>query len=346
MVGSPGQVGVACGTVKVAVKKAGMGEKAKNVVKARGLRAFLPCFLIILAMLCPACDNVPMVADDLEAARQAVAGHNWLLAERLLERFLAVEDDSDRRWKAWQQLLVVINSGVREPRATIEYLEAMLVEYADDDRRCKLVLESLGQLLEQLRQIERAADVWSTYIGLGGLAPEEMVNGYRHLAAMEFARKRSEAGEESLAQCLAQPFEGDGKNAGKKGEFAKTMCMYDLADHYSASERWQEAVDICHQILDSLPADENGQDRKDPNEVPGQEEGQLPVLQGLFSQGKLGETKGRIRGLTGYLLADSLEQLGRQQEALAMFEQVRQYYPNQRVVENRIDGLKRKMKRK
>lgn len=306
--------------------------------------------ILFLASLLAACDQTPVLGDDLAAARQAVAGNNWLLAERLLERFLAAETDSDKRWQAWQQLLVVINSGVREPRATLEYLESMLVEYADDDRRCKLVLEHTGQLLEQMRQFDKAADVWSTYIGLGGLSPEELVKGYRHLAAMEFARRRPDAGEEALAQCLAQPFEDSGQ---PNGQNAKIYCMYDLADHYSAVERWKEVSDICYQILESLPPEKaeteksaSDQDHGPLSFVSGenaptqaQEDGQNPEHDNNGQSHK-------IRGMTSFLLADSLEQLGKNKEALAIFEQARQIYPNRLVIENRILSLQKKTKRK
>lgn len=314
--------------------------------------------LLLVACFFTGCDQAPVLGDDLAAARQAVAGNNWLLAERLLERFLAAETDSDKRWQAWQQLLVVINSGVREPRATLEYLEAMLVEYADDDKRCKLVLEHTGQLLEQLRQFDRAADVWSTYLGLGGLNPDELVKGYRHLAAMEFARRRPDAGEEALAQCLAQPFEDSGQSSEQN---AKIHCMYDLADHYSAAERWKDVSDICYQILESLPAEKPEGEINSKKEATASQVSVNEVsakgdhhANGLNEDHKLdvpGNDQGsmessRIRGMTSYLLADSLEQQGRNKEALAIFEQARQIYPNRLVIDNRIDSLKKKTKRK
>lgn len=312
------------------------------------MRRFFLGLILLLACLFAGCDQTTVVGDDLAAARQAVAGNNWLLAERLLERFLAAETDSDKRWQAWQQLLVVINSGVREPRATLEYLDSMLVEYADDDKRCKLVLEHTGQLLEQLRHFDRAADVWSTYLGLGGLEPGELVEGYRHLAAMEFARRRPDAGEEALAQCLAQPYEDSGQ---AKGQNAKIYCMYDLADHYSAAERWKEVSDICYQILESLPEENTegeNNSKKSADSLPSDNVNELAKGRNGDhdpDRSSTGQSQ-KIRGMTCYLLADSLEQQGRNMEALAIFEQARQIYPNRLVIENRIVSLKKKTKRK
>lgn len=258
-------------------------------------------FLAALSLwLCLAagCEQNTLLADDLSAARTAVAERNWPLAERLLERYLREEQNPDKRWEAWQQLLTVVNSANPEARATLEYLEVMLAEYADDDARAKLVLERMGRLNEILRRYDRAVDAWSAYTGLTGLTSQETVEGYRHLASVQFSQRRFEAGEETLQQCLSLPLP----------DHDKIMCMYDLADQNMARQRWQEVADLCQQILDSEP-DKN------------------------------------LRGLSGYLLGDALEQLGRGAEALKQFELARDEYPNPSVMDNRIAHLRKKLKK-
>ena len=256
---------------------------------------FLAALLLCLAA---GCEQNALLADDLGAARTAVAEHNWPLAERLLERYLREEQSPDKRWEAWQQLLTVVNSANSEARATLEYLEVMLAEYADDDARARLVLERMGRLNESLRRYDRAADAWSAYTGLTGLTPQEIVEGYRHLASAQFSQRRFEAGEETLQQCLSLPLP----------DHDKIMCMYDLADQNMARERWQEVADLCQQILDSGPDKE-------------------------------------LRGLSGYLLGDALEQLGKGAEALKQFELARDEYPNPSVMDNRIAHLRNKLKK-
>ena len=131
-----------------------------------------------------------------------------------------------------------------------------------------------------------------------GLTPRETVEGYRHLASVQFSQRRFEAGEETLQQCLALPLR----------DHDKMMCMYDLADQNMARERWQEVADLCQQILDSGPDKE-------------------------------------LRGLSGYLLGDALEQLGKGAEALKQFELARDEYPNPSVMDNRIAHLRNKLKK-
>ena len=204
--------------------------------------------MIICLSLGAACERMPLAEDDLTAALSAVEGHNWPLAERLLERSLRHETDADRRWEIWNTLLTVINAISPEPHATLDYLEAMREEFADDDQRSKVILERMGLLAEQLHLFERAAEIWNIYVGLGWLSAEDMVHGYRRLAAMQFRQRRFDAMEETLQQCLSMPLP----------ENDKIMCMYDLAEQKSARESWQEAADLGQQVMEGLDGNKDG----------------------------------------------------------------------------------------
>ena len=265
------------------------------------LRGFGLCLLWCLCFWLVGCDGPALKGDDLSQAREAVSQRQWSLAERLLERYLRESQDSqdaDSRWEAWQQLLVVVNAAGQEPRASLEYLETMQEEYLDDDARSAIILKRMAEVYEGLHRYGRAVDMWSAYIGLGGLSPQQVLEGHRRLAAMQFSLRRFDAGEDTLQQCLALPLP----------DHDKIMCMYDLADQNMARERWQEVSGLSQQILDSDP-DQN------------------------------------VRGLAGYLLADALEQLGRNGEALKQFELARDAYPNPSVIDNRIAHLRKKLKK-
>ncbi len=265
------------------------------------LRGFALCLLWCLCFWLAGCDGPALKGDDLSQAREAVSQRQWSLAERLLERYLRESQDSqdaDSRWEAWQQLLVVVNAAGQEPRASLEYLETMQEEYLDDDARSAIILKRMAEVYEGLHRYGRAVDMWSAYIGLGGLSPQQVLEGHRRLAAMQFSLRRFDAGEDTLQQCLALPLP----------DHDKIMCMYDLADQNMARERWQEVSGLSQQILDSDP-DQN------------------------------------VRGLAGYLLADALEQLGKNGEALKQFELARDAYPNPSVIDNRIAHLRKKLKK-
>lgn len=208
-----------------------VGRRVRSIIYSIAL-----CTCVALSA---GCQN-SLVVDDLEEARTAIINHNWTLAERLIERYLRVQDDADKRWEAWQSLIEATNGASQEPRVTLEYLEVMLQEYADDDRRAKIMLHRMGVLNEFLRRHDKAADAWSTYITLDGLTPEEATEGHRRLANIHFKGRRYEVAENVLYSCLSLEMPAP----------LHAQCMYDLADMSVAREQWEEASTFAMQVLE------------------------------------------------------------------------------------------------
>ena len=236
---------------------------------------------------------------DLELARDAYAERNLPLAERLLERFLRREQDPEERWAAWNLLLKAMNADRQHPRASLECLDSMLVEYEDDAEKMAEILPQIARYCRMSRQFERAAEAWNAYLELADIDDAQRVNGFRQLAGMQLAQRHYEAAEDSLQQCLGLPVP----------DHDKIHCMLDLAEENMMRENWQEVADLCQQILDSSP-------------------------------------DGEIYGKASYLRADALEQMGKTDEALAIFEKARDSYPNPLVMDNRIGHLKKKLNKK
>lgn len=200
--------------------------------------------LIFIAIgLMAACRLEELGGDDLEAANKAYVERNLTLTERLLERYLRGEKDPEKRWEAWILLLQTVNTNNQQARVSLEFLEAMLDEYENDQEKLPVILSRMGKFNEMLRHYDRAADAWSAYVELGDIEENERVEAYRHLAAMQFAQRHFEAGEETLQQCLALPI----------ADHDKITCMLDLADENMTRERWEEVADLCQQIFDSDP---------------------------------------------------------------------------------------------
>lgn len=240
-----------------------------------------------------------LVADDLESAKEAYAARNLPLAERLLERYLRVEQDSEKRWEAWNLLLNAINAESQQPRASLECLQAMLVEYENNDDKLDFIYSQIGKYNANLRNYPASAQAWSAWLELVEVADTAKVEGYCQLARMQFAQRHFEAGEETLQQCLSLSVP----------DHDKITCLLDLAYENMVRERWQEVADLCQQIEDSEPDE-------------------------------------KISGLAGYLWADALEQMGKEEEALKHFEKYRDFYPNPAVMDNRIEFLKKSIKQK
>lgn len=210
------------------------------------MRFFL--ILPLLLALC-ACDirsifsPGDLFADDLDMAREAHMRRDWPLAERVLTRYLREEQDPEKRWQAWSLLLEAINGASQQPQASLECLEAMLVEYEDDDPKLAAILDDMGKYNESLRHYERAANAWSAYSDLESLSVEERVQGLRRLAQNQLAQRHFDAADATLRQCMSLP----------APDSEKAWCMLDLADAGSAREQWAEVADLCQQILDSEP---------------------------------------------------------------------------------------------
>ena len=208
------------------------------------MRRVLGC-LCCVALLLGACRAPLDDGDDLQAAREAIAERQWSRAERLLGRYLREAREPEERWQAWLAMLTVLNVG-GDMRTNLDYLDAMLEEFADDDAKSREILRRIGTLNERLRRYDRAADTWIAYLNVPGLTPDESLFGYRRLGAVLFHLRRFEAAEEALQQCLALPLADE----------AKSMCTYDLADQYLARGSWNEAADLARQIVDDEPQGE------------------------------------------------------------------------------------------
>lgn len=199
--------------------------------------------MLVLTLALAGCEADQLVADDLAMLRQAQSQRDWPLVERMAARFLREERDTDRRWEAWRMLLTAINASNREPRASLDCLDVMLVEYEEDDARLAWILAEIGNNNQALRNYAAAANAWSAYVELDDLSSADRVNGYRQLAAAQYAQRHFDAADETLQQCLGLPLP----------DHDKIWCMLDLADADMGRQRWREVADICQQILDSEP---------------------------------------------------------------------------------------------
>ena len=108
------------------------------------MRAVLTGVLCCATLLC-ACRAPVEDGDDLQAARTAMAERQWSRAERLLGRYLREERKPEQRWQAWIALLTVLEAG-GDTRTSLDYLDAMREEFADDDARSREILFRIGRL--------------------------------------------------------------------------------------------------------------------------------------------------------------------------------------------------------
>ena len=92
-------------------------------------------------------------------------------------------------------------------------------------------------------------------------------------------------------------------------QVAKANCQYDLADVYMTMDDLKAGITELRSLLEQRDVDND------------------------------------LRVLSVFMLADALEQQGSRDTALGLFESIRYIYPNPRVIESRIDYLRKQLKK-
>jgi tetratricopeptide (TPR) repeat protein len=253
--------------------------------------------MLLLIVLSPACDRVPLHTSDLDEAKAAISQRDWPRAERLLERYLRVEDKPHQRWEAWMRLVDITSRINLDPNSALSQLETMLQEFSWNEEKKKPILARLGELYENRGHIAQAIVAWERYAELGSLTDQEAATVQRVLGNLHFRQRRFDLAEDALQTCQALPVD----------ESFRAWCLYDLALATVAREELDDAREQALQVL-SMHVDD------------------------------------QLKGLAGFLLADVLEQQGGYAEALKYFESVRNLYPNEMVIENRMTYLQKKLR--
>ncbi len=187
-----------------------------------------------------ACDFVETKVDDLVEAKSAMESREWLYAERLLERYLNVEENADKRWEAWQALIALSEHTGAHAEIVRLYYDNMLQEFLDDEQRKKLVLYDLAQLLVEVKDFDTAIDTWTTYLGLSDLSTKDIYNATMHTIEIYLHTGQFEAAENALYNCLGLEISPQ----------ESAICLYELADLKAERGALQEAKDLATQVLE------------------------------------------------------------------------------------------------
>lgn len=219
-------------------EQAGFLKHGSSRMNMRSISVMLSMTLILLAFGV-GCDRVPLVIDDLDAARSAVQRRDWPQAERLLERYLRSEENPGQRWEAWIRLVEIHDRINPDPKAALVHLEAMQQEFFQDEAKLKIVLERLGEIRENLGHTNQALAIWTRYAELGNLTDREAAGAQRKLGNVYFRLRRFDLAQEALQTCLALPVE----------ENFKAWCLYDLALADMARDELDDVYDQAMQVL-------------------------------------------------------------------------------------------------
>ena len=240
--------------------------------------------------------------DDLAQARAHMLNRDFMEAEKSFERYLRSNPAGTQRWEVWNELVDLALNVRYDRNAAIELLLAMQQEYAQREYdRVPGADQRRRLIIDRLAQQYEQSRHYDGAVELWGSLAQAPENPLVQRAASL----------RNLARIYMRRLEFEPAKRAlavcmemEIPQSAKSDCRYDMADLYM--------------IMDDMDAS-------------------IRELRSLLEQGEMDDDK---RILSIFMLADALEQQGNRESALGLFETIRYSYPNNRVVESRIEYLK------
>ena len=142
------------------------------------------------------------------------------------ERYLRKNPQGELRWHVWEQLLN-ISMDLRQDRKTSrEYLEIMLLEFADIPERRRELQLRLAALCSDLHEYTRSVELWEALAQDPGTPDKVKAKVYRDLAHAYLRRLEFIMATETLQACLNLEID----NA------TQAECLYALGEAQALTE--------------------------------------------------------------------------------------------------------------
>ncbi len=284
------------------------------------MRVWLAIF-VVLCLLC-GCNQKQNDAGDIDAARVAYANGNFTEAERIYESYLQYNADGSYRWEAWNRLLDISLNVLGNYDKSTSLLEAMSLEFSHDPEQSWKLSVKLAQLQEDAKQWNEAIGTWQSALEIDGLDDSHYPEVYLHMARIYRRQHAIDLAEEALKACEADASLPD----------TRALCLYELAQTLEYMQRRIEAQSIA-----LTPAQVRAFDPKTNQERIKELLLKIMNLEGVESERK---------ALAGFMLAEVYENMNMVPKAIELLQSIRDIYPNPKVVDVRLDYLKKKTKKK
>jgi tetratricopeptide (TPR) repeat protein len=218
--------------------------KKRSVSTSGKLFTFLVAGLALLCPLAFGLDDLGSLKgaaprQDMELADQALKARDVGDAEMYLERYLRKNPDGLHRWRVWEKLLD-ISLNIRQDRFNArDYLEIMLLEFAQDGPRRREIQFHLADLCDDMRQYGRAGALWEQLLADSELTMPERATVYRKLSALYLRRLEIANATEMLNQCLRLDIPA----------LTKGDCLYELAETQMLTEDLKASEQSLNTLL-------------------------------------------------------------------------------------------------
>ncbi len=197
--------------------------------------------LVLSTILASGCSGMPEAEDDLAQARRAYVDRQYLEAERLYERYLKAHQDGKARWEVWNRLVEMALTVRNNPHDAIDLLEAMYLEYADDEDKARSILHRLGTLAMENRVLDKAVEVWQRLLTAPDTTPLDHAIAYRNIGEAHMATGDYDLALDALRSCV----ETDAPPA------EQARCLYGLAQTHFFLENYDKAESLLDEALKS-----------------------------------------------------------------------------------------------
>lgn len=177
--------------------------------------------------------------NEIALAEAALRRRDTGDAEMYFERYLRKNPHGELRWHVWEQL-VQLSLDLRQDRKTArDYLEIMLVEFADEPEQRREIQLRLAALCNETRDYVRAGTLWEALVRDSGTPDKVKARVYRDLAHIYLGRLEFIAATDTLEACLRLQVD-----TGTKAE-----CLYALGETQALTEELTAAETSLRNLL-------------------------------------------------------------------------------------------------
>lgn len=146
----------------------------------------LPCIFVLCTLF--ACTKSDNGLEDFNKAETAFSAGRLSEAAQLYELFLGSEAKNPERFTAWQRLLTIYLDIGRNTEKGLNILQAMSVEYENDQEKLWFIFMKFGQLYAGQNNFESSIDFYERTLDMAG-SDQELFQSYEALAEIHYKKR-------------------------------------------------------------------------------------------------------------------------------------------------------------
>lgn len=202
--------------------------------------------LALVVISLTACGQGGGEDSELETVRAAYTKGFYLEARSGYERYLQLYPQGENRLEAWDRLLEIALNVSGDLNRAIGLLEAMILEYGQDQETAWTLMNRLGELHAQNNQPAEALEALERSLEFSGGEPDKTVPTRLSMARLQRNQREYGLAVDLLKICAQEA--GDPE--------LRALCLYEEAQTYSFMQSWGQAKEVLEVIVAEGEAEE------------------------------------------------------------------------------------------